>query len=392
MSNPDPLETDTDGSLKGKEFDEACRLVADDENTKVFVHLKPEGSGRWDFCFSFVPGEYDEAALLEMLFLDYGAGEYPVQVRTLAEGGQHRIRWQKNMRVAARRRSSFATQQPPAAPASSGNEALARAIDNQTRLLTALLEKVSQPVPETKTAADFAKDLAVMKDLFGSDNRQSPLEMIKESLELQKLLLDASGGDSDPLTQAIKTLGPKIVEGIEALQRQPVRAAPRPAAASEPTSTAQPGELEQPVFAHIDTDAAFAIFAENYLGRLLALPFESSPEDVGRYLARVVGDHAQLLHVVGLVITQDDMIERLAAFNADVMKRADWLDAVADWLAHALWPDTNGPPTPENATKNATLDENGDSRGIKTGKDESGETADDAHGTGPPERELDNDA
>lgn len=400
MSDSDLLDIDTDSSLKGKEFDEACRLCSGDDNAKVFVHQKPAGSGRWDFCFSFVPGEYDEAALLEQLVMDYGPGEYPVQIRSELANGQKRIRWQKNMRVVARRQPDLQQHVAPQ-PAGAGMEVLAAALETQTRLLTAVLEKVSQPapVPEQKSTADFAKELVVMKELF-ADNRPSGMESFKELLELQKIMVEASGGDVDPLTQAIKTLGPEIVEGVKQMREKEERTSATPQRPA-PQQQVRPAPVDaRPTFADIDVESAYSIFAENYLDNLLKAAGHPA-EDVANYVARLVGDNDRLLHVIGLVIQEDDMIDRLAKLDERVMQNAHWLDDVADWLAHALWPDANPAPTPENATINATFDEipgsrgingaNGEGNGQDATDDEDLENPDDEPGTGTPRGELDND-
>lgn len=355
MDDSEQLDNDMETSLKGKEFDEACALAADDESARVFVNRKPEGSGRWEFCFSGPLREYDEAALLDNIFMDYGPGEYPVQIRSQSETGS-RIRWQKNFRVAARRRPP-SSPQPAAAPAAN-NDALALAIENQSRMLGALLEKITQPAPQ-QSRQDIMSELASMKDLFVTDQKD-PLEGFKTFFEMQKMMTEAAGGDTDPLTKALNMFGPKIIEELDKEKAQPQRAGV-PARASEPPATTATPE---PKFAHIDVDSAFAIFAENYMSQLMKLPHETAPEDLGKYIARMVGDNPQLLHIVGLVIADDQMVERLAQFDASVLQRAEWLDGIADWLAHALWPDTNPAPTPENATINATLDDFRDSQVI----------------------------
>ena len=397
MSSTDPSDNDENKRLKGKPFDEVCELI-DDPDARVFVHQKPAGSGRWDFCFSFLPGEYDELAVLEKIAEEFGAGEFPVQIRSKLDDGRPKFLWQNNMHVVARRSSVTRTALPPP-PAGAGLDVLAAALDNQTRLLTAVLEKVSQPppAPVQQSREEFAKEMLAMKELF-ADNRPSGMESFKELLELQKIMVEASGGDVDPLTQAIKTLGPEIVEGVKEMREKerreraaPTRRAPEQRPRPAPVNT-------RPTFANIDVESAYSIFAENYLGNLLdatGLP----AEDVANYVARRVGDNDQLLHVVGLVIQEDNMVDRLVEFDERVKQNAPWLDDVADWLAYALWPDANDAPTPENATISATFDEISDSRGINGAKgngqdatdDEDLENPDDESGTGAPRGKLDND-
>lgn len=51
------------------------------------------------------------------------------------------------------------------------------------------------------------------------------------------------------------------------------------------------------------------------------------------------------------------MVVRFSRFNSRVLQFTAWLDNVADWIAHALWPATNPPPAPLTATIDATIDE-----------------------------------
>ncbi len=397
MSSTDSFENDENKSLKGKEFDEVCQLV-DDRNAKVFVHQKPSGSGRWDFCFSFMLGEYDELDVLEKIAEGFGAGEFPVQIKSKQDDGRPKILWQKNMHVVARRSS---VTRPAVAPqvAGAGLDVLAAALENQTCLLTAVLEKVSQqsPAPVQQSRKEFAKEMLAMKELF-ADNRPSGIESVREMFELQKIMIEASGGDVDPLTQAIKTLGPEIVEGVKAMREKAQRDRTAP---QRPVLPARLAAVDvQPTFANIDVESAYSIFAENYLGKLLESAGHPA-EDVANYVVRLVGGNARLLHVVGRVIQEDDMIDRLAKFDARVMQHAHWLDDVADWLAHALWPDANDAPTPENAIISATVDEISDSHGTNSANaastdqdaidDDGLEDPDDATGTSAPRGKLDND-
>ena len=401
MSSTDPFDNDENKSFKGKPFDEACTLVDDDPDAKIFVHQKPSGSGRWDFCFSFLPGEYDELAVLEKIAEEFGGGEFPVQIKTKQDNGRPKILWQENMRVVARRSSVTRPAVAPAVvPPGAGLDVLAAALDNQTRLLTAVLEKVSQQpaAPVQQSREEFAKEMLAMKELF-ADNRPSGMESFKELLELQKIMVEASGGDVDPLTQAIKTLGPEIVEGVKEMREKEQReraARTRPASAQRP----RPEPINaRPKFANIDVESAYSIFAENYLGNLLDATGHPA-EDVANYVVRRVGDNDQLLHVVGLVVQEDNMVDRLVKFDARVMEHAHWLDDVADWLAHALWPDANDAPTHENVTFDTPSDEISGSRGINGAKgngqdatdDEDLENPDDESGTGAPRGKLDNDS
>ena len=108
-------DTGTDVTLKGKDFDEACEILANEEGIRGIVQKKPDAGGRWAHCFSFRPGEYSEAELLDTIVSEYGPGDYPVQFKSANKKGAQVIRWGRQLTVQQKRHSA---QLAPAAPAS----------------------------------------------------------------------------------------------------------------------------------------------------------------------------------------------------------------------------------------------------------------------------------
>ena len=386
MSTNDDTNDNTLPSLKGETFDDACALAAPDKNATVFVNKSNPDTKKWGFCCSFKVGNYDEADLLEMIAAEWGPGEYPVQIRSVSgKGGGNVIRWQENMHVTARRRSGTMHQEQPAAAAPNSNDAIARALENQTQLLGAILDRVTTPPtppPQPPNLMDFAKDLGVFKDLFVAPQK-SATDTVREVLELTALIKDAGGGSDDPFAVAMKELTPKIVEGLDAMKKNDQR---REAPAAARTAPNPPPKYER-----VDTDKAYSIFCENYLGPLLRAT-NQEPEAVARYIANMVGNNAEALHIIGCVVQEDDMIDRLRQRNERVAGHEHWLDEVADWLAFALWPDTNPAPTPENGTENGTSAETRGSQGINGASNESVEPTGNDPGPSTPSGSGDNDA
>ncbi len=416
-----------DIDLKGKDFDEVCELIKGDE-VAGSVNRRPDGggAGRWSHCFSFTPTEFSEAELLDVIAAEFGPGTYPVQFKSTERGARPVIRWHKDMTVQARRLGAQpSTPAPTLSPApSTANDALAVALssiaDTQSRILDALNRR---PEPEQKSTIDFAKELAVLKDLF-TDNRQGMLETFRDAMELRKLIQDDNGeGPSDPLAAAIKYLGPAIEKGMEgqaqaeALQRAPVVTSLQPTPAA-PTAASQPGTVidgpdispseysaAAPAPTHdeqLQINQAFEFFAQRYLATALQLAEQKQdPAGVGQWLARLIGDDDSAVDAVGRVIAQDDMIERLAQYDDAIVAHAAWFDRVADQLAHALWPDTNPLPDPENATKNATkagfdgndaIDADEQTEGAPADENTHADVITDAERSNPPRKGHDHDA
>lgn len=376
----DDIVEGTDVSLKGKDFDEACTLLVDEKNVRGVVHKKPTDGGRWAHCFSFGADEYSEAELLDTIVSEYGPGDYPVQFKSPGKGGGQVIRWYRQMTVQQKRHRA-----PTAAPASSsgdGNAMLAAAIENNSRILASLVEKITATpaAPAQKDTLEIAKDLAGLKELFSTD-KSSPLDAIKEVLEVMALLQNQSGAGDDPMTLALKTLLPAIAKGTEELRQREVTrpgakiAAELAAPAAAPGAESQAPKPEPVVIdqrAQVQTEAAhieaaYSYFAQNFLSNALGLAkVGRNPQDVAEYLNRYVDGQPAMIDIVGRVIAEDNMIERLAAVNPEVLTWSGWLDELADWLAHALWPDTNPAPAADNATNDATIVDDQAPDGIKT--------------------------
>jgi hypothetical protein len=391
-------------------FGEVCAALSDNDKAKGYVSKKAESGGRWAFCFGFLPNDHSESELLELIAAEYGPGEYPVQFKTPNDSGREQIRWQRNWHVQARRLSA---QSLPATPAPTATpppatDALAAALESQTQMLSAVLEKLSTPapVPEQKSTLEIAGELAALKDLF-TDSKQSVLEQVKDVLELKQMLLDNNDAPADPMAAALKYLGPAIEKGLEA-QTQILPARPGPIvagrelsadeiqknidqvnadnAAAGPTPPPLPPMPADPT--EDDISKAFDVFAESYLSAILQLSeTDQPPVQVAEWVVRMIGNADQALYVIGLVICQDDMVKRLTKYDDRVLNCAAWLDSVADHLAHALWPETNAAPKADSATISATI-ESSDGEGVITGADQPGDSEDElvAGGGVPDER------
>jgi len=376
--------------LKDKDFDTAIAML-DDANAKVHVWSAPDGvgsPGKWGVCFIFKPGDHDESEVVEILQAEYGPGDYPIQIKSKRKDKGPKILWQKTLHITPRKFNPRAEPLVAAAlnPAPADG-LLATAIENQTRMLGEVLGKLSQPPPAPPSTIEVAKDLAAFKDLF-SDNRPSPIEMFREMMEFKTLLMDESGADDNPLTAAIRMLeklAPEIGKAAEA--GLPVEAARRPQASADgaaPAAVKSPepppasGSDAQPAADVVDdtagdevepnqeeVDAAFAFFAKTYLMAALHLLSQKAPPgSVAEWLVRHMGGNEKMIRQVGIVISDDQMVQRLAGFDAGVMDAATWFDLVADHLAFALWPEHNPDPAMLDATKSATTDEKTDAGSI----------------------------
>ena len=253
-------------------------------------------------------------------------------------------------------------------------DALAAALESQTQMLAAVLEKLSTPapVPEQKSTLEIAGELAALKDLF-TDSKQSVLEQVKDVLELKQMLLEQNDAPADPMAAALKYLGPAIEKGLEAQAETPAAAPTAPPAVAPIAAVnavpAPPAEATE-----ADIAKAFDIFAEQYLASIMQLSeTKQPPAEVCAWIVRMIDGNDQALYVIGLVICQDDMVKRLSAYNDRVLKVAPWLDSVADHLAHALWPESNQVPDADTATIDATIIEN-DEAGVINGGESQGDT------------------
>lgn len=388
MTTIDDTESGDQGEFRGKEFDEVWPLIKD-ANAKVHVWKAPDGmtdSKKWGACFTFKPGEFDQSEVIDVLQAEYGPGDYPLQIKTKAKNNAPKIVWQRTLHITPRKFKPTAEREPPAT-ATTATDGLALALASIAEGQRAILEALkSQPTPPAAPSTlDVAKDLAAYKELF-SDNRPAPIEMFREMMELKSLLMDENGDAGNPMTAAIRMVEKLADVAKEAQEnertRPPLRkrSAPGPTPAPDsptPAATNQapaPAATADSVSADVDTedieptalevDAAFEFFAKTYLPAAMHLyTSHQQPPQVAEWLVRHVtstpGTPVALINI-GLVISDDQMVQRLAGFNPGVMDAAAWFDAVADSLAFALWPDDNPEPAPFDATKNATTDKNTD--------------------------------
>jgi hypothetical protein len=313
-----------------------------------------------------------------------------VQIKTKLENNIPKILWQKNMQITARKFKPGADREQQ--PAAQSNDALGAILsqlaDGQNRIIEALAQRPEPPpVPST---IEIAKDLAALKDLF-ADKTPDMMQQMRDFMELKNMLAEETG-PSDPLTSAIKHFGPLIASGVEEMQKREVQAVrppapppiPKPLTPEPPSSGASEAELdayEQSINAHDtkaeaeaeaptvqEVDAAFQLFATQYLPALKHLVENNAkPAAVAEWVVRHVDGDVRVIRSLGLVIGDDRMVERIVGFDGEMLAHAAWLDAVADWLAHALWPDLNAAPDPDSApdvsdaTEIATNGESGES-------------------------------
>lgn len=92
---------------------------------------------------------------------------------------------------------------------------IAAASENTNKILAAMAEQ-NKAVPQ-KSTLETLQELAQMKQLFGSESTKAdPMELVRNSLELAKLMNPPEGGASgmDALMKALDTFGKPIAEAV----------------------------------------------------------------------------------------------------------------------------------------------------------------------------------
>jgi hypothetical protein len=186
--------------------------------------------GKRGFLFTLDASEAADAeTVLAMLSERAGDGDYELWVKNRGSRSIVRKVPVSIGRIQPRGRLlSVPNVTPPPAPVSRdtspiGDPTLRAILETQTKLLERLLAAPPAAAAAPKSTLEVARELAELKDLFAPPAQsQNVLEMIRDVLTIRKELQDADdGGDPpDPLTTAIKTLGPSIVEGVRALQER----------------------------------------------------------------------------------------------------------------------------------------------------------------------------
>lgn len=191
-------------------------------DAKVNVYQLDDKKNR-AFVGSFLPGDFS----IEQIQLQYGAGEYAVEVRKDKK-------WLKKttVKIAAPRNVSAMAIQQSAAPAiETGKiiETMQSGFKEMGSMFAAALSGLAANQPKPKTAMETLQELQMMKEIMGVNNQPAapaadPMQMMEIAMNLAEKIQPRVGepGTGEVIMEAIKNFGPLLQQGLQRQQTVPV--------------------------------------------------------------------------------------------------------------------------------------------------------------------------
>lgn len=188
-------------------------------DAKVNVYQLDDKKNR-AFVGSFLPGDFS----IEQIQLQYGAGEYAVEVRKDKK-------WLKKttVKIAAPRNVSAMTIQQPAVPAiETGKiiETMQSGFKEMGAMFAAALSGLAANQPKPKTAMETLQELQMMKEIIGVNNQPAapaadPMQMMEIAMSLAEKIQPRVGepGTGEVIMEAIKGFAPLLQQGMQRQQQ-----------------------------------------------------------------------------------------------------------------------------------------------------------------------------
>lgn len=281
-------------------------------------------NGKRAFVGAFTPSDFS----LETIQINYGGGDYDIQVRVSG-----RFLKRKMVTIA----------KPIVSPNQNVNQ-------NQNELLQVIMKgfetmnqqivNLTQNKPE-KTTLDTLNELKLMKEIFGSDNSQGKtgsgeLQLFLQGIEFAKQTLPKEGETSftDLALEAVKSLAPAITNA-QANNRPPVATVLPPA--NQPLVTKSPAPLENVESPEPTPESQnMNPIMKMYLNTLIAhAEKDHDPVVYADVVLDTIGDDAALQFVA-----RDDWFEVLAVIDERVKAHEQWFIQLRQAILQLTEPET----------------------------------------------------
>ena len=307
--------------------------LSGDDDTEISIYqVDDRNRNQKGFLFPITPEEFTPPQLYQYVNEQYGAGLYEAQGRS-EKSGQivFRQRFRLGPVKAQRGRRNPPIEITPRSQSSAPTDAIAAALENNTRVLQLLVEKMGEREAPRNTV-DTLREFAEIKQLFSTDNTGGVLSMMKDFMALKDTLIESEGGGaSDPLTLAINKIVPLLADGVEKMQNtDQARAA---AAAKGGVGTPRgPGPTSRP-------PAINNALAQILPNGIMAAASGIQPEQAAQLLVGQIAGNAAMRKALVEFFDDDLAVEKLAQINPGVMGHREWFDELVDVLLASLAPD-----------------------------------------------------
>lgn len=308
-------------------------LAGSDEDVEIY-----ERDGRQlSYLFATTADEYTPAALFDVVLELYGPGTYEAMHR---ERGaiKHRTCFKvgsgKKKRGPRRLPGGVDEDNKPGAPPTMTDDRVLAAIQATNESVRALAEAMSRRDPP-KTTIETLQELATFKELFApaSTPMDSMINMFRDMLEIKSTLLE--GDAPDPLTAAIRTLGPAITGAVDEMRKRENSRVARLHAEAErtPNPTPESDEGEDVNFFQRATITAYLPHILQYAEQGVA------PEQAAQHIAGTLAQFpADQLTAVVEWLDNTQVIDELEAIEPKCKPHRKWLDKTIDAVLLIFYP------------------------------------------------------
>lgn len=190
-------------------------------DAKVNVYQLDDKKNR-AFVGSFLPGDFS----IEQIQLQYGAGEYAVEVRKDKK-------WLKKTTVKIAAPRNINAMAAPLPVTGIGDTKILETMQAGFKEMSAMFANAlggliaNQPKP--KTAMEMLQELQMMKEIMGVNNQPvapvaDPMQTLTFAMELAEKIQPRVGepGTGEVIMEAIKNFGPLLQQGMQRQQATPV--------------------------------------------------------------------------------------------------------------------------------------------------------------------------
>ncbi len=312
-------------------------------DAKVNVYQLDDKKNR-AFVGSFLPGDFS----IEQIQLQYGAGEYAVEVRKDKK-------WLKKttVKIAAPRNVSAMTIQQPVAPAiETGKiiETMQSGFEKMATMFAGALGNLAANQPKPKTAMETLQELQMMKEIMGVHNQPSapaadPMQMMEIAMNLAEKIHPRTGepGTGEVIMEAIKGLAPLLQQGMQRQQAAPVMVpqlqhvqipAPVAPALQMPDGTAAPVTQTQPAQETDEMNLARKMYLNLLVSNAQA---DNDPSTYANLMLDLAGEQAALEFA-----NDPQWFEKLCAEEPRAANFRAWFDELRMTVLELTKPENSG--------------------------------------------------
>lgn len=308
------------------------------------------------FLFAFALAEAPEPDdLLGQILSQYGPGLYELIARDHSDG---KIAFRQRFAVGSSRdrskpRFELGPRAAPAPAAAVPGGEFAAVMAQQNRILETMAAAIAARPPERDTLS-IARELAQLRELFAPATpapTQNLREVVKDLLSVLSLRdqLTGGGADENPLTAAVRTLGPVLTRAVERFA--PEGGAPAPGAPTPPVAQSGPTAAPAPAAPSpvAPQDGTLAMLQSVLVPVLELAEAGVGPADAAEQLLAALAQQPEWVEQAVLTYLDElgaDASDKLVSVEPRLARHRDWVQQTLAAIGAALEDSDAQPPSP----------------------------------------------